>query len=203
MIVYVETNFILELAYLRPTSDHCERLLDLARERRIELVIPAFALIEARMAWKNTLRRRNRLHSEVRLELAELARSRPLAGIGEQSQSFVTALVDTARDDRSRLEVAVAALAQHATVVPTHTRAVAAALLIEQRSDLTPQDALVYVTIREHLSNEAGDGPKLFVTQNARDFAVPMVEDDLAALGCRLVTRFDAAEGIVRSEIGN
>lgn len=200
MIVYVETNFVLELAYLRPTSDNCQRLLDHARDGRISLAIPAFAVIEARMAWQNVLKRRNRLHSDVRLELAELARSRPLAGIGEQSQAFVAALVDTAQHDRSRLEAAVASLMEHAAVLSTRAQTLSAALLIEQRFGLAPQDSLVYAAIREHLS-ETGAGPKLFVTQNSRDFAIPTVENELASYGCRLFTRFDDAESFVASQL--
>jgi predicted nucleic acid-binding protein len=201
LIVYVETNFVLELAYLRSTADNCQRLIDLARIRRISLVIPAFALIEARMAWQNVVRRRNKLHSDVRLELAELARSQPLAAIGEQSQAFVAALVDTAQHDRSRLEAAIAALTEQAVVLATHAQTMSDALLVEQRYGLSPQDSLVYAAVREHLC-KAGAGPKLFVTQNARDFVLPTLQDELSSSDCRLITRFDTAESIIRVEIG-
>jgi predicted nucleic acid-binding protein len=198
LIVYVETNFILELAYLRSTSDNCERLLDLAREGKISLVVPVFALLEARVAWQGVLRRRTRLHSDVRVELGELARSRPLANIGEQSQAFVTALVDTAQDDRSRLESAVTSLIAHATVLAANAETITAALVVEQRLGLLPQDALIYGAILHNLVHAAA-GPKLFVTQNATDFFIPTVQDELASYGCKLLTKFDAAEAFVRS----
>jgi hypothetical protein len=46
LIVYVETNFVLELAYLRTTSDNCQRLLDLAQERRVTIVIASFGFTQ-------------------------------------------------------------------------------------------------------------------------------------------------------------
>ncbi len=201
MIVYVETNFVLELGYLRPTSDHCQRLLDLAGEGKISLVVPAFALIESRLAWRSNVDRRNRLHSAVRTELGELARSRPLADIASQSKAFVAALIDTADDDRHRLESAVEALLQQATVLPTEPAIVTQALAAELTFALSPQDSIVYVTVRGHA--ERNQGPKLFVTQNARDFRVPKIVVELARQECKLLFAFDAAEAYVRKEIGD
>jgi len=198
LIVYVETNFVLELAYLRPTSDNCQRLLELARNDRIDIVVSSFALVEARLAWQRNVKRRNRLHAAVRTELGELSRSRPLVDIPTQSQAFVAALIDTAQQDRARLEIAIETLADIGTVTLTPSRTLARAYEIEQRLGLSPQDALVYASVIEHI--ESDDSPdKLFVTQNRRDFLV--VEDDFANYDCKLLFTFNAAEGYVRSRI--
>jgi predicted nucleic acid-binding protein len=198
LIVYVETNFVLELAYLRPTSDNCQRLLELARDHRIDIVVSSFALIEARLAWQRNAKRRNRLHAAVRAELGELSRSRPLVDIPIQSQAFVAALIDTAHQDRGRLEIAIETLAGIGIVTVAPAPTLARAYEIEQRLGLSPQDALVYASVIEHV--QSADSPdKLFVTQNRRDFLV--VEDDLANYDCKLLFTFDAAEGYVRSRI--
>jgi predicted nucleic acid-binding protein len=199
LIVYVETNFVLELAYLRHTSDNCQRLLDVAQAGGISLVVPAFALIEARLAWRSNVKRRNRLHSEVRAELGELSRSRPLIDIGVQSEAFMGALIDTAEQDRSRLEAAVTSLLDRATVLPTEPQIVAEALRAERRLDLSPQDAVVYTTVLDHASRN--DGAKVFVTQNANDFRVPQIEEELAVRGCKLLIAFDAAEAYARKHL--
>jgi hypothetical protein len=201
LIVYVETNFVLELAYLRPTSDHCQHLLDLAADGKISLVVPAFALIEARMAWRSVVKRRNDLHSKVRAEVGELSRSRPLTDIASQSQAFVAALIDTADQDRHRLEAAVEALLEQATVLPTEPLVVTQARAAELIYDLSPQDSAVYMSVLGHA--ERNSGPKLFVTQNANDFRVPQIEQDLTRHGCKLLFAFDAADAYVRKEIGD
>lgn len=200
MIVYVETNFDLELAFLRPTSDSCQRLLALARDGKIVIVVPAFALIEARIAWQRNIKRRNRLLSEVRAELGELSRSSPLSDIASQSQAFVSALVDTADQDRRRLESAVEALRQQTTVLPIEPAIVTQAYTAELLVGLSPQDAVVYMTVLDHAA--LNEGRKLFVTQNANDFRVPQIEEELTRHGCKLLVTFDAAEAYVRKEIG-
>ena len=198
MIVYVETNFILELAYVRPTSDNCQNLLNLARAKRITLVVPAFSLVEARLAWQRSVRRRNRLHAEVRTELGELSRSRPLTNIAAQSQAFVAALIDTAQQDRARLERAIEDTSDVGTVLSTQTAVVHRAFEIEQSLGLSPQDSLVYATVLDHAKSLESE-PKVFVTQNANDFRIPTVEDELAHYNCKLLVAFDTAEAYVRS----
>ena len=46
MIVYVESNFILELAYLQEDHENCGRILKLAEAGKIQLILPAFAIAE-------------------------------------------------------------------------------------------------------------------------------------------------------------
>ena len=44
MILLVESNFVLELAFRQEQVANVERLIELAAQRRIELVIPGCAL---------------------------------------------------------------------------------------------------------------------------------------------------------------
>ena len=46
MIVYVESNFVLELAFLQEESEDCSEILQLAEAQRIELVFPSFCVGE-------------------------------------------------------------------------------------------------------------------------------------------------------------
>ena len=188
---------MLELAYVRATSDNCQSLLDLATSGAITLVVPSFALVEARLAWQQGVKRRNRLHDEVRNELGELARSRPLADIRDQSKAFVAALIDTAAQDRSRLEAAVAELLKYGSVEPTTHEIVRNALQLENDIGLSPQDATVYATVLHHLRT-SGDEPKVFATQNTNDFLIPTIEDELAAHNCKLFGSFESADGYIR-----
>jgi len=51
VIVYVETNFLLEIAYQQDECESCREILALARQGRVALAVPAFSLIEARQTW--------------------------------------------------------------------------------------------------------------------------------------------------------
>jgi hypothetical protein len=68
---------------------------------------------------------------------------------------------------------------------------------------LDPQDALVYASVLGHLGREGtagspGEQHSCFVTRYS-DFADDDVRADLEGLGCKLLFRFDAALGYVRS----
>ncbi len=51
MIVYVESNFVLELAFLQEEHERCLALLSLAESRDIHLVLPAFSIGEPYEVW--------------------------------------------------------------------------------------------------------------------------------------------------------
>jgi hypothetical protein len=70
VIVYVETNFVLELALLQQEHEECETLLDLAKEHSyMELALPAFSIGEAYEAWGRKLRQRNKLQDDLKREI--------------------------------------------------------------------------------------------------------------------------------------
>src|SRR3989442_13083590 len=76
MIAYVETNFLLEVAYLREGYQACEAIMGLALSKAITLVLPGFCVTEARMAWQRQAKQRsevNRDHPESAVE------SRPMS----------------------------------------------------------------------------------------------------------------------------
>jgi hypothetical protein len=108
--------------------------------------------------------------------------------------------VDTAEQDRGRLESTVEVLLQQATVLPTEPAIVTPAYAAELRFGLSPPDSVVYMTVLDHAGRN--EGAKLFVTQNANDFHVPQIEEVLGRNGCKLLVTFDAAEAYVRNAIG-
>jgi len=77
MRLYVETNFILELAFLREEHEACEELLALSEEKRIELFLPVFSVGKTYEAWARRSRQRTELHTRLRLEILDLSRSKP------------------------------------------------------------------------------------------------------------------------------
>lgn len=51
MIVYVESNFVLELAFLQEEHESCEELLSLSKSGDIHLVLPTFSIGEPYETW--------------------------------------------------------------------------------------------------------------------------------------------------------
>jgi len=81
VILYAETNFLLEVAYLQERSESCDAILALARQGSVSLVVPAFSIAEARTTWSVRLAERNVL---LRDQLQPLIRQL------SRSQQFIT-----------------------------------------------------------------------------------------------------------------
>jgi predicted nucleic acid-binding protein len=188
VIVYVETNFLLELAYLQERSGSCEGILDLARRRAIALAIPAVSAAEARATWHRRATERREFHFALQKQIREISRSQPFHGLIEQSRDVVAALVAGGEESRERLESAIQTFASEATVIPLTDTVVGIARRHELAYSLTPQDALVLASVRSHA--EQHTGPKCFVSQDAKGFAHPTVYDELSAVDCKVLVNF-------------
>lgn len=74
MIVYVESNFVLELALVQEKSDSCENILQLAEGGAIRIATPAFSLGEPYETLVRRHRERRLLAVSVAKEIAQLRR---------------------------------------------------------------------------------------------------------------------------------
>lgn len=76
MNIYVETNFILEIALTQEQHGACESILRLCEEKRGQLLIPAFSMAESHQALVRRHKRRRKLTDDLEWELKQLARNR-------------------------------------------------------------------------------------------------------------------------------
>lgn len=67
MIVYCESNFVLELAYEQSEATYCQQLLAAAKEGRIDLAIPAYSLTEPYETLVRRSKQRTLLHTFITL----------------------------------------------------------------------------------------------------------------------------------------
>jgi len=201
MIVYVESNFILELAYLQEDHENCARILDLAGAGTIQLILPAFAIAEPFSAWVGRKRRRERLHSELTQELRELGRSEPYARTREEFQDVTKALLVSGEEEKSRLDVGIAQILEKSELIPIDANVIRSAIEIQTRNRLSPQDSIIFASVLSHAATVAKEEPKCFITKNSRDFSNPDIVQELSALGCELGTNFGEGYGIIRKYI--
>lgn len=78
MNIFVETNFVIEVALEQQEVAACEVLLQLAAEQRVRLLVPAYSFIEPHETFTRRHIDRESLRSRMSSELAQLARSTPL-----------------------------------------------------------------------------------------------------------------------------
>ena len=198
MIVYVESNFVLELAFLRDEHESCEALIELATARDIDLVLPAFSIGEPYNAWHRRWQQRRELHDRLRRELNELARSAPYREASRELQAATRLLIQSGDEEKRRLDGALERILDVAQVIPLSADVIRGAIASQATLGLKPQDSIVYASVYEHLA-AAGPGRKCFVTRDAKDFLNPDIKNELDRRDCRLLARFGDALGYVRS----
>lgn len=199
MIVYVETNFLLENAYLQERCESCQSILELARLHRITLAIPAISAAEARATWHRRASKRRDFHTELQRHIREISRSEPFRGLRDQSREVVAALIAGGEESRQRLESAIATFEAEATIIPLTGAILMAARRHELGYSLTPEDAVVLASVRSHA--EKAPGPKVFVSQDAKGFAHPTIYDELSAVECKVLVNFADALSYIRTKV--
>lgn len=200
MIFYVESNFVLELAFWREEHADCLELLELAISGKVKLVLPAFSIGEPYEAWVRRAKQRRELHEKLTAEIRELARSKPYQQTSEDFLGITELLTKSGEEEKSSLDQMLDKILNVAEVIPIDLSTIRSAINLQKSHRLTPQDSIVFASVLKHLEGISVK-EACFVTKNSKDFAVAEVKEDLALYGCKLITRFSDALGYVKSLI--
>lgn len=201
MNVYVESNFVLELALLQEQAGSCETLMSLCASGQVDLIVPAYSLAEPYETL--TRRRKDRLQIKrtVDVELRQLARTdtyaERLSGFGD-----ITALLISSTDEEQRrLEGVLSRILEVADVIPLNSETMAESIRCQRKYDFSPQDAIVYASVATDLKARLAKRGSCFLNRNSKDFDDQNVVDDLANWDCRMFPRFDSGLNFVRSRL--
>jgi predicted nucleic acid-binding protein len=198
--VYVESNFVLELALFQEQHTSCEDLLRLCEGRRMQLVIPAYSLAEPYETLTRRHRQRKRMKAELDEELRQLARTATYVQRLSGFQQLTTLLIDSADEEAKRLEGVRARLLQVAEVIPLDVAILTTATQYQRTHGLAPQDAVVYATVIGHLKQHQMP-QSCFLNRNSKDFDDPDLIAELARYNCKFLPRFDAGYQFVLSHL--
>jgi predicted nucleic acid-binding protein len=199
VIVYVESNFVLELAFRQEDCKSCEELLDLAEAGMIKLVLPAYCLGEPYERIVRRDRQRKDVHRKLSEELRELARSAPYAEAAANLNNLTGLLVESGEQEMSQLNAVLSRLLRIATLIPTDHEVIHNALDAQQNLSLSPQDSIVYASIHSRVISE--NGIQCFINKNTRDFLIPEIQEDFMANKCRLLGKFSDGLGFVKGTL--
>ena len=200
MILYVESNFVLELAFWREEQAACLELLELAINQKVKLVLPAFSIGEPYEAWVRRAKQRRELHEKLTAEIRELARSKPYQQLSEEFLGITELLTKSGDEEKSSLDAILDKILNVAEVCPIDLLTIRNAINLQKSHSLSPQDSIVFASVLKHLA-DANREIACFVTKNSKDFAVSEVIEDLTRYGCKLITRFSDALGYIRSQM--
>ena len=200
MIVYVESNFVLELAFLQEEHESCLELLSLSESGDICLVLPAFSIGEPYEAWVRRSKQRRGLHEQLITAIHELSRSRPYQGSSDEFRELTNLLRRSGEEEKHRLDDTLERILQTVEVIPIGLSTIRAAITFQKSLDLSPQDSIVYASILDHLATASAE-LRCFITKNSKDFANPDIENELTAYNCQLLTKFADGLRYVRNQL--
>ena len=199
MNIYVETNFVLEITFEQEQLASCEKILELCEAGKSNLIIPAYSLAEPHEKLHRQVTRRLDLQQSLERELRQLSRTASYTEQVGDIDKIARLLLQTREEERSRFDRCRLRIFEIAEVIPLTAKVLKESALCESQYDLSPQDALVYASVVEHLGNSQPQ-QSCFLNRNSRDFDSPSIVNALKNLNCKMISRFDSGYAFLQSQ---
>jgi predicted nucleic acid-binding protein len=188
--VYVETNFVLEIALRQEQLSNCETIVGLCREHKIHLIIPAYSLAEPYETLIRRHRERKKLKNSLDTELNQLARTEFYTSDIHKIQNLTNILIKSTEDEMNRLENIKSDLIGISETIPLNSEILNSSAKHQKEHDLSPQDSIVYTSVIYHLKQSKPENA-CFLNKNSKDFDDPDISEMLEKYKCKMLTRFD------------
>jgi predicted nucleic acid-binding protein len=198
MNVYVETNFVLELAFLQQQHESCEQVIALCENRRAALVLPTFSIAECYEALIRRATKRTKIKDDLDKELAEIGRSKPYKDDFEALQKITGLIVRSNEEEDRRLPKVLNRILDVADVIPLDAGVISEAASYRDR--LNPQDSIVYSSVLRHLTSTGGS-ESCFINRNRKDFDDPDIRESLERRGCKMLFDFEKGYGYIEHRV--
>lgn len=194
MIVYVETNFILELALEQKEALAAEDILKLAESGKIELVFPSFAISETFSSVMNTQSQRRRLRDEAEKTLKQLKQSIQSERHREVVSTLppiFTLLIKLVDRELELLHMTVERLLHSGRSIETDISTFRQAMIYRQKFDIESQDSIIYASVIADLKRHPAKTQKCFLSRDRKAFSDdPEIRTELSTYNCRYISNF-------------
>jgi predicted nucleic acid-binding protein len=197
--VYVETNFVLELALEQEQHESCEQLLQLAHSKRIDLVIPAYSLVEPHDALRRRHLSREAMKVGIDRELGLLIRSANYQERLEGFRDITNLLIESTKEETRRLEEVRLRVLGACILLPLDFDCMASATAYRLNYGFSPPDALVYAAVIAHL--ESSEGVESCFLNRDKDFDDPDLVEEMRGHHCALIPSFDNGLSYIQSHL--
>jgi hypothetical protein len=191
--LYVESNFLLEIALGQEESRAAEALLASVEAQRFALAIPSFSLVEPTIRIGRGIRDRRRLIRQLTDHVDQLARS----SIHQQEVDALRDVPGLVRiiDNREydRLTKTMDRLLGCARLIELNRATFADALNFRVRFEIEIEDAIVLAVVIADARRLPSPRRHVFANRNRKDFRNPGIVAELASAGCDLVWTFSEA----------
>lgn len=200
MIIYFESNFVLELAFHQEHHESCEAILQLAETKSVELILPAYCIGEPYECLVRRDKQRRDLHRKLLDELQQLSRSAPYTDAASNLRELTGLLVEAGEQEMSQLNNVLVRLLDISTLIPVDRDILGNALQAQRNLGLSPQDSIVYASVRSSVVKNSSE-PQCFINKNSKDFLIPEIEEEFSKSNCKILVKFPDGLGYSRSII--
>jgi predicted nucleic acid-binding protein len=198
--IYVETNFVLELVFEQEQCASCERILELCEENKANLIIPAYSLAEPHEKLIRQANDRRGLQESLDKELRELSRTKSYKNRLDSIEDIKSLIVQSSQEIGENFAKYREHLLKIAEIIPLNADILFESASAEENYNLSPQDALVYVSVLKHLQ-ENKPQEACFLNRNWKDFKTPDIVDELQSLNCKMFGEFDGGYKFLQSKL--
>ena len=155
MIVYIETNGIIDLALKQEKAKYTRQLIRLAKANVIQLGVPAVSIAEAYYPLRERIDKFGTYLEQTQQLIRDLGRSTAKAYVelvraANPLEAQLTVLLDK---ERISLDDCVSAVTRIANIIPLTDQVLAQALRLKKALNLTEFDAMVCASIVLHAGN--------------------------------------------------
>ncbi len=196
IVIYVESNFVLEHALQQEQHSHCEQIIKLAELSQISLTIPALALAEPHQKLGVRQNSRNGLINHFE----ELRKSAPYKEIAGDFKPFVTALRNRIIEEQTRFKDTIERILAIATIIALDKPTLESVTEIAAKSRLKGQDAIIFASVLGHLRQTKPESA-CFLNRNFKDFDDPFVKEELAKLNCEYIPNFNGGLEFINTHL--
>lgn len=200
MKIYVESNFVLELAFQQEQFASCEQILQLCEVGSVQLIIPAYSLAEPHEKLSRQAKNRKQLQQALDAEIRQLSRTEFYENRISSIQDIASLLIQSNEEEQQRFRQYRHRILNCAQVIALTNDILAEAATYEDPYDLSPQDALVYTSVIFHLRQHR-PVTACFLNRNSKDFDSPDIVDALNKFNCRMIPRFDHGYAFIQSQL--
>ena len=151
MDVYVESNFVIELALLQEQYESCEKIIKLSEAGKVHLILPAYSLVEPYETIVRYAKNRTRVSNELATEVKQLLRSKPYQEEIDALQRVTGFLIRSQEEEKERLRSTIDRLIAISRVILLDVQTLINARKYQLDHNFSPQDSIVYASVLNHL----------------------------------------------------
>ncbi len=206
MIVYVESNFVLEIAFEQEQALSANAILTLAESDKLKLAFPSFVMSEPFESVMRERRERNVLHDSLVKTLNKLQRSEPHRQIMLDLEPVISVLKDAHVRELDLLHSTFDRLLSTGECIDVNISSFREALKYQKNLGLFPQDSIVYATMVTDLMTRPEKEVKCFLSRDKRAFDNEddrSIKTELESYNCRYIGSFAQGLSFIQHELQN